>query len=112
MNVSATAKQISHSPQKLRIIGRAIKGLTVEEALIVLRYHPSPWARVVSKVVQSATANAANNYQLDPQELHVADVNIGDGVPLKRFRPRARGRVAQIKKRHSHITVTVNDERN
>lgn len=111
MEVTATAKQISHSPQKLRYIAAAIKGLAVEEALVVLRYHPSPWARVMAKVVRSAAANAENNYELDPMELHVTKVDIGEGTRLKRFYPRARGRVSRITKRHSHITVVVNDER-
>jgi len=111
MEVKATAKQLSLSPKKLGPIARTIRGLPVEEALVALRYYPSPWAREVAKVVRSAAANAENNFQLDPQELWITQVQVGDGVRLKRFRPRARGRASLIVKRHSRLTVVINDER-
>ncbi len=111
MEVHATARQLSISIKKLGLIAAAIRGQTVEEALSTLRFHPSPWARQVAKVVGSAAANAENNYQMDPEDLRITKVYVGEGVALKRFFPRARGRVNRIRKRHSHITVFVNDER-
>ena len=111
MEAYARVRQLSLSPKKLQPIAGLIRGMAVEEALVALRYHPSPWARQVAKVVRSAAANAENNFQLDPQELRITRVDVGDGVALRRFYPRARGRVARIKKRHSHLTVVVDDER-
>lgn len=111
MEVKATAKSLSLSPKKLEAIVSPLRGLEVEEALVTLRYHPSPWARQVAKAVRSAVANAENNFQMDPEELRIVRVDVGDAVRLKRSRPGARGRAAPILKRHSHLTIIVDNER-
>jgi large subunit ribosomal protein L22 len=107
MEVKATAKYVRVSPRKVRPILDLVRGRKVEEALPILRFLPSPTARLVAKVVKSAAANAENNFQLSPEELHIVKIYADEGPRLKRFRPKPRGRVGRIIKRSSHITVIV-----
>ena len=98
------------APKKLRIILNEVRDKRVDEALSILRFMPTPHARTVAKVVRSAVANAESNYNLDPRGLRIVAAHAGDGLRLKRFIPRARGR-ADIKwRRRANITVVV-DER-
>jgi len=93
------------SPRKVRLILERLPGLSVDQALALLRYVPSPHARTISKTVLSAAANAENNYNLDVDELYIKRAYADEGRTLKRFRPRSRGRVSPILKRSSHITI-------
>jgi large subunit ribosomal protein L22 len=88
----------------------SIRGLGVEEALNQLRFFSSPAARYVARTVQSASANAESNYQLDPGTLRVTRIFVDEGVTVRRFRPRARGQATAIRRRSSHITVMVEDQ--
>jgi len=87
-----------------------IRGKKVDEALTMLRFTPTPTARVVAKVVKSAAANAENNFQMSPSDLKIVNIFADEAQTLKRFRPRARGRVGPILKRSSHITVIVAEQ--
>ncbi len=110
MQIQSTAKNVRVSPRKVRLILERLSGLSVDQALALLRYVPSPHARTVSKVVLSAAANAENNFDLDVDGLYIKSAYAGDGLTMKRFRPRSRGRVSPLLKRSSHITVIL-DER-
>ena len=70
---------------------------------------PSPWAKTVAKVVQSAAANAENNMFMARDSLRIVQITADNARSLKRFRPRARGRIGPIIKRSSHITVVVDE---
>jgi len=107
MEVRAVAKDTGISPRKVRLLVDMVRGKKVDEALTILRFAPTPTARVVAKVVKSAVANAENNFQMSPSDLKIVNVFADGGRTLKRFRPRARGRSNQILKRSSHITVIV-----
>jgi len=87
-----------------------VRGKKVDEALTILRLTPTPIARVVAKVVKSAAANAENNFQMSSSDLKVVRIFADEARTLKRFRPRARGRVSPILKRSSHITVIVAEQ--
>ena len=110
MEVRSVARNINVSPRKVRLILDRLPGLSVDQALALLRYAPSPHARSVSKVVLSAAANAENNYSLDVDDLYVKSAFADEGVTVRRFKARSRGRVSPRLKRHSHITVVL-DER-
>lgn len=110
MEVKATAKYIRVSPRKVRLIIEDIRGRRIEDALARLKFMSSPHALTVAKVVKSAAANAENNFQMAPEDLRVVRAFADGGPTLKRFRPRAHGRVSPVLKRTSHITVVV-DER-
>jgi large subunit ribosomal protein L22 len=110
MRVRAFAKDTGVSARKVRPLVNMVRGKTVDEALTLLRFAPSPSARLVAKTVKSAAANAENNYQMVPSELKIVHIAANEGPRLKRFYPRARGRAHPIWKESSHITVIVADE--
>ncbi len=110
MEVRATTKYIRTSPRKLRPIVDVVRGKKVVDAMAVLRFMPSPSARTVAKVVQSAAANAENNYEMTPDDLVITEIFVDGSRTMKRFRAGPRGRVKPILKRSSHITVVVKEE--
>jgi large subunit ribosomal protein L22 len=107
MEVKAVAKDTRISPRKIRPIVDVVRGKKVDEALDILKFAPSPLARVVAKVVKSAAANAENNFQMTPSDLRIVNILADEAQSMKRFRPQARGRASRIVKRSSHITVIV-----
>ena len=109
MKVRAHARYIRQSPYKVRRVLDLIRGLPVEEAEQVLAFTPRAASEPITKVLKSAVANAEHNHALDASELFVAEAYANEGPTLKRYRPRARGRATQIKKRMSHITIVVAD---
>ena len=111
MEVKAIAKDTGISPRKVRLLVDMVRGKKVDEALTILRFTPTPTARIVAKVVKSAAANAENNFQMSPSDLKIARIFTNEARTLKRYRPRARGRVNHILKRSSHITVIVDEEK-
>ena len=110
MQTYATAKYIRMSPTKVRQVVDLIRYKDVQEARRVLTFTTRAAGRPVLKVLESAIANAENNFNLDPDELIVTRAYVDEGPILKRWRPRARGRATRIRKRTSHITVFVGDE--
>jgi len=110
MEVRAIAKDTGVSPRKVRLLVDMVRGKKVDEALAILKFMPTPTARVVAKVVKSAVANAENNFQVSPSDLKIVKVFADEARTLKRHRPRARGRSSPILKRSSHITVIVAEQ--
>ncbi|MBM3149976.1 MAG: 50S ribosomal protein L22 [Chloroflexi bacterium] len=111
MKVKAIAKDVHISPRKVKLVADTVRGKRVEEALQLLKFTPTPAAQAVAKVIKSASANAENNYQLEPSELRVTEIMANEGHVFKRFRPQARGRINPILKRTTHITVSVSEEK-
>jgi len=109
MRVQATAKNIRVSARKVRLLLDELPGKGIDDASTLLRYSGKPMAKAVDKVLQSAAANAENNYGLDRDSLRVVEAFAGEGPTLKRFKPRSRGRVSPILKRSAHITVIVDE---
>jgi len=109
MQVRAMARNVAVSPKKIRLVLDQLPGRSTTEVLARLRHMPSPHARVVAKLVRSAVANAENNYQVDPRYLRVVSAYAGDAPRLKRWRARPRGRANPILKRHSHVTVVIEE---
>src|SRR5215210_1890977 len=108
--VRAQAKWIRVSPRKARLVVDHIRGRTVPEARTVLAFTPRAAAREIEKVLRSAVANAETNHGLVGDELLVASAYVDEGPTLKRWRARARGRVARIRKRTCHITLELVDD--
>ncbi len=105
----AVAKYIRISPRKARSTINAIRGKNVNEAFAILTFSPKKAARIIYKVLQSAVANAVNNFGLEEDNLYVAEAYVNDGPRFKRIWPRGRGRADIIQHRYSHITVVVRD---
>ncbi len=110
MKVRAVAKDVGISPQKVRLVVNTVRGRRVDEALVVLKFLPTPAARAVAKAIKSAAANAENNFQVSPADLKITGIFADKGHTLKRFRPKSRGRMSPILKRSTHITVLVEEE--
>jgi large subunit ribosomal protein L22 len=103
--VRAVAKWVRMSPRKARLVAEHIRGRSVPEARTVLAFTQRAAAREVEKVLRSAVANAEANHGLIGDNLVVAAAYVDEGPVMKRWRARARGRVARIKKPTCHITV-------
>ena len=105
--VRAQAKWVRMSARKGRVVAEHIRGRSVPEARAVLAFTQRAAAREIEKVLSSAVANAEANNGLNGDELVVYTVVVDEGPTLKRWKARARGRVARIKKRTCHITLTL-----
>jgi large subunit ribosomal protein L22 len=95
------------SPRKVRPIAEMIRGKLADDALDVLRYQPQRGARMLEKVLKSALANAEDRRAPNLQHLVVAEVCVDQGPMFRRMRPQARGRAVIIKKRMSHLRITL-----
>jgi len=109
METKATAKYIRVSPQKARLVVDLIRGKRVGEARSILMFTRKYAASMVQKILNSAIANAKQNAYMDENILYVKKVFVDQGPSLKRWRARAQGRAASIKKRMSHITVILGE---
>jgi large subunit ribosomal protein L22 len=110
MDARAVAKYIRMSPQKVRLVADLVRGKKVEQAKQILQFTRKYAAGHVSKVLNSALANAKQNPNIDENILYVKEIFVDHGPSLKRWRARAQGRAAAIKKRMSHITVVLGEE--
>ncbi len=104
------SRSIRVSPRKLNLLAQSIRGKSAEAALAQLSFSPKRIAEDVRKVLESAIANAENNHQLDVDQLVVSEAYVGKGIVMKRWRPRARGRVGRIAKPFSNLTIIVREK--
>ena len=109
MEVAAKLRYARISPQKCRLVADQIRGKDVEQAIQILGFSPKKAARIIKKVLESAIANAEHNEGADIDELKVSRVFVDHGPTLRRWQPRAKGRVDHMEKPLSHITVMVSD---
>lgn len=109
MEIRALTKYSRISPKKVRDITRVIQGKNAAEAVELLKFIPRKSARMVSKTLKSAIANAENNANLVADSLLVKSAIVNEGPALKRFRPTARGSAHPYKKRMSHIQIVLSD---
>lgn len=105
----AVARNLRISPQKLNLLAASIRGKPVETALADLQFSRKRIAADVKKTLESAVANAENNHDLDVDQLVVKEAYVGKGLVMKRWRPRARGRIGRIMKPFSRLTVVVRE---
>jgi large subunit ribosomal protein L22 len=105
----AVARMLRVSPQKLNLVAQLIRGKKVASALADLQFSRKRIAKDVRKCLESAIANAENNHDLDVDELVVAEAHVGKALVIKRFTPRARGRVGRIFKPFSNLTIVVRE---
>ncbi len=109
MEVTASLKSVRVSPRKARLVVDAVRGKRVSEAIAITRFLPQKTAVDLERLLKSVAANAENNYDLDPEDLWIKAIYADDGPTLKRFKPRARGRVGRILRRSCSITVVAED---
>ena len=111
MEARAIAKNVRIAPRKARLVIDLIRGKSVAEAEVILSNLNKEAARLIKKVLVSATANATNNLGLKVEDLKVKEAYINEGLVMKRMKFGSRGHVDPIKKRTSHITIVVSDNK-
>lgn len=107
METKAILRGVRLSAQKGRLIADQVRGKKVDQALNILAFSPKRGAKIVRKVVESAIANAEHNDGADIDELRITTIHVEEGMSLKRFSARAKGRGNRILKPTCHIYVTV-----
>ena len=109
--VKAINKNVKSSPRKVNLILKSITGMGVNEAVKNLTFARKRIAHDIKKTVQSAVANAENNYQYDIDKLYIKEAYVGKAIVLKRFRARAKGRASPIKKPYSNVTIILSENK-
>jgi large subunit ribosomal protein L22 len=109
MDVQATTKYLPISPQKIRLVCDTVRGMDATMAVEQLKFMPQKGAELVRKTLQSAIANAENNFELDPAEMYISQIYANDGPrrPWRRFG--ARGRFKPLIRRTAHVTVVLSE---
>jgi ribosomal protein L22 len=107
VEVRASARYVRNAPRKARLVMDHIRGKSIGDARAILHHTPRAAATDIAKLLESAVANAENNFELDPDELRIHRATVDEGPTIKRFQPRARGRATPILKRTSHMTITL-----
>lgn len=113
MKSRVQAKWVRISPRKLRQVVDMIRGKEVDEALNILHYTPNKGSVPVEKAIRSAVANLSNFDEkpgIDPENFVIVEAKVDGGLMLKRFRAASMGRAMRIRKRTSHLTITIADE--
>jgi len=110
METRAKAKFIKVSPKKMRLVANLIRGLDVADALVRLRFTKKAATTPLTKLLNSAIANAEENQKLSKDNLYIKEITVDDGPTLKRWRPRAFGRATSIRKRSSHIVLLLSEK--
>jgi ribosomal protein L22 len=108
--VRASARFVRIAPRKARLVADQVRGLQIDQARALLQFSPRGAARDISKLIDSAAANAENNHELVADDMRIMEINVDEGPTLRRWRPRALGRATRINKRTSHISVALTPE--
>ena len=105
--VVAHARNIRIAPRKLRLVANMVRRMRAQDALVQLMFTNKKGASIVSKLIQSAIANAEHNFSLDAAGLHISSITCDAASVMKRFMPRARGSASPLNRRMSHLHVTL-----
>ena len=106
----ATLKNYRQSPRKVRLVADSIRGKEVNRALTLLSTGGKRANGFIKKLVASAVANAKTSAGGDKNNLIIKDIQVNEGIVFKRYRPRARGRAAPIRKKTSHISIALEEQ--
>ena len=107
----ATLRYARISSRKVKIVADLIRGKNVDEALAIVKYTPKASSEIIEKLLKSAISNAENNHDMKHENLYVAEIFANQGPTLKRIRPAAKGSAVRIRKRTSHITIVLRDDK-
>lgn len=109
MDIKVKAKHIKISPRKVRLVANLIRGLQSGKALSQLQFLNKKSVEPITKLLNSAIAAAEHNYELDKNNLFIKEIRVDEGVTMKRWMPRAHGRATPLKKKSSHINLTLGE---
>ena len=109
MEARASLRNARISPRKVQIVLNLIRGKDVETAMAIIDNTPKAACEYLKKLLNSAIANAVNNFGMDSDSLYISECHVGPGPIMKRIRPRAQGRAFRINKRTSNVTLVVKE---
>jgi len=109
--MKAILKNYRQSPRKVRLVADLIRGKRADEAQRTLEFTPKRASLTLAKLIDSAIANAEHNSNKKPENLFVSEIRVDEGLTIRRFRPRARGRANRIRKRTSRIILTLDEKK-
>ena len=107
IEAKASVSNVGVTPRKARLVIDLVRGKTVSEAQAILKNVNKAASPIVLKLINSAAANAVNNHGMNSDKLFVKEIYANEGLKMKRFMPRAKGRASGLVKRTSHINVVV-----
>ncbi len=107
MHIKAHIDNVRIAPRKVRLVAGLLRGKDVAFSLVQLQLSGKRCATLLTKLVKSAIANAQHNFKIQPDDLYISELTVDQGPTLKRFRPRAMGRAGKIRKKTSHIHLTL-----
>jgi len=111
MEVTAKLNNLRMSPRKVRLVADLIRGLSIKDARVQLNFLVKKSSSPILKLLNSAAANARHNLKLDPEEMYISAITVDGGPVLKRTMPRAMGRAYIIRKRTSHVRLTLSEKK-
>ena len=109
MEVKAHLNRLRISPRKVRLVADLVRKMNIDEARKQLEFLNKKPTDLMLKLINSAVANARNNFDLKEDNLYISEIFINEGPTMKRWRPRAMGRAARINKRTCCVTVVLNE---
>jgi large subunit ribosomal protein L22 len=109
MEARASLRNARISPRKVQIVLDLIRGKDVETAMAIIDNTPKAACEYLKKLLNSAVANAVNNFGMDSDSLYISECHVGPGPIMKRIQPRAQGRAFRINKRTSNVTLVVKE---
>lgn len=107
MKITAHLRNLRISPRKVRLVADLVRGKKAEDAVVELRMQAKRAADPIRKLIESAMANAEHNNNLNRNDLVVSEIFVNDAITMKRYMPRAFGRASILRKRGSHVTLSV-----
>jgi large subunit ribosomal protein L22 len=111
MQVKASLKNYRRSARKVRELARVLRNMEIDKAVSQLLVWDKGSCKDLLNLLKSAVANAENNFKLKEDSLYISEIKVNEGPTLKRWRPRAHGRAAQILKRTCHVELTLDERR-
>ena len=109
MKVKAELRYLRIAPRKARLVAELIRKKKVEQAQVILGFAIKKGVEPILKLLNSATASAKNNFQLDPANLYISKITVNEGPKYKRWMPRSRGMAYPIQKKTSHVTIILDE---
>ncbi|MBN1203203.1 MAG: 50S ribosomal protein L22 [Anaerolineae bacterium] len=109
MDVRAVARYLPISAQKMRLVCDQVRSMDADQALIVLQFMPQKGARFLHKLIESAVANAEQNFEMNRRDLHIVTLVADEGPSMRRVKAGARGRYKPRIKRSTHLTVVLRE---
>ena len=109
--VRASARHLHIAPRKMRLVTNLVKGTNAVDAIVQLQHAEKKASPLLIKLLQSAIANAKNNFSMEAEHLYIKSITADMGTVMKRYFPRARGSAFVIRRNLSHVNVVLEERK-